>query len=425
MTEKNAAEQDQRSTEEQLFDNMNFDGMDDLIMVDVPEEELPDDIQEDIDKGGSGDSPDDKGQDPPGDKGGEKGTPEEKDDSFIVDKGTPAAEKETKKESSEDDDKAKEGTGAKSKEENLSPMYLHAAALHENGLLPDFDLDSIKELKTEEQALKINEHIQTNIDASIKEGLDAELAKLGEAKQIYDDIQAGVDPEALRENASLETIYGGVKVSDLEDNEENQEAIYADYLSMKGLSDDKIKQLVEVAKEKETLLTEATDGLKEIQKEITSEREQLRKQAQEQKEKREKSNKETQEKIQTVVSETKEIIPGKTLTEAEHKQLVKDMTVPIKFVDNGQGQKVPVSRVMELRSKDPIAFEMKLNYFISQGLFDDKPNLDKLMKTAETNASKEFLRKMKSDKPETTGDPHVQSKGEKKEPEFRFPFATK
>ena len=64
MVEKNAAEQDQRSTEEQLFDNMNFDGMDDLIMVDVPEEELPDDIQEDIDKGGSGDSPDDKGQDP-------------------------------------------------------------------------------------------------------------------------------------------------------------------------------------------------------------------------------------------------------------------------------------------------------------------------------------------------------------------------
>lgn len=414
------------STEEQLFNNINFEGMEEsLITVDVAEAELPAAVQEEIDEGGDGDPPKTEDQDPPGDKGGEKGKPAEKpDDIIVVDKGKLAAGEEKKTDPPEGGEQSKKGTGAKKGEENLSPMYLHAAALHENGLLPDFDLESIKELKTEEQAVKINEHIQTNINASIKEGLDAELSKLGEAKQIYDDIQAGVDPTALRENASLEATYGNIKVADLENNEENQEVIYSDYLSMKGLSETKVKQLIQVAKDNDSLLVEATDGLKEIQSEISSERELLRKQAKTDKDNREAKNIETQGKIKTFVTGTKEIIPGKELTKAEHDQLIKNMTVPVRFADNGRGGQTPVSKVMELRAKDPIAFEMKLNYFISQGFFDEKPKFDNLAKSAETNASKKFIQKMNSDKSEAIGDPAVQKKTKKEEPDFKFPFPT-
>jgi nucleoid DNA-binding protein len=279
-------------------------------------------------------------------------------------------------------------------------------------------------LISEEQAVKINEHIQTNINASIKEGLDVELTKLGEAKQIYDDIQAGIDPTALRENASLEATYGNIKVADLENSEENQEAIYSDFLSMKGLSEAKVKQLVQVAKDGDALLTEATDGLKEIQKEISNERELLRKQAKTDKDAREAKNLKTQGKIKTFVTGTKEIIPGKELTKTEHDQLIKNMTVPVRYADNGRGGQTPISKIMDLRAKDPIAFEMKLNYFITQGFFDEKPKFENLAKSAETNASKKFIQKMNSDKSEATGDPTVQKKPAKEESEFRFPFPT-
>ena len=426
MAEKNAANENQ-TTDEQLFNNISFEGLEDsLITVDVAEDELPVEVQEEIKEGGGGDPPVDTKADPPDDEDEGKAKPVEKkeDDLIIVDKGKPAAGAEKKEEPPKGGEKPKEGTEAGKGEENLSPMYLHAAALHENGLLPDFDLDSIKELKTEEQAVKINEHIQNNIDASIKEGLDAELAKIGEAKQIYDDIKSGVDPQSLQENLSLEETYGNIKVADLESSEENQEAIYADFLSMKGLSDAKVKQLIQVAKDNESLLTEATDGLKEIQKEISNERDAMRKRADDQKKDREKKNTETQEKIKTVVSGTKEIIPGSELTKAEHDQLIKDMTVPVRFADNGRGGQTPVSRVMELRAKDPIAFEMRLNYFISKGFFDDKPNFEKLAKSAETNASKKFIKKMSGDKSELEGDPAVVKKKEKEEKPFTFPFPT-
>ena len=425
MVEKNAANENQ-STDEQLFNNISFEGLEEsLITVDVAEEELPASVQEEINEGGSGGPPETKDQDPPDDEGKEKGKSEAKpDDLIIVDKVTPAAGEEKKTDPPKGGDKPKEGTEARSGEENLSPMYLHAAALHENGLLPDFDLESIKELKTEEQAIKINESIQTNIDASIKEGLDAELAKLGDAKQIYDDIQAGVDPNALRENASLEATYGAIKVADLESSEENQEAVYSDYLSMKGLSESKVKQLVQVAKDNDALLTESTDGLKEIQKEIANERETLRKQAKADQDAREEKNKETQTKIKNFVGSVKEIIPGKELTKVEHEALIKNMTVPVRYADDGRGGQIPVSKVMDLRSKDPIAFEMKLNYFISQGFFDEKPNFDKLAKSAETNASKKFLEKMKTNKSEAIGDAAIEKKNSKEEPEFKFPFQT-
>ena len=414
------------STDEQLFGNISFEGLEEsLITVDVAEEELPAAVQEEINEGGSGDPPETKEQDPPEGEEGDKAKPIEKvDDTIIVDKSKPAAGEVKKTEPPKGGEKPKEGTEAGTGEENLSPMYLHAAALHENGLLPDFDLESIKELKTEEQAVKINEHIQTNIDASIKEGLDSELAKIGEAKQIYDDIKSGVDPQSLQENLSLEETYGNIKVADLESSEENQEAIYSDFLSMKGLSDTKVKQLIQVAKDNDSLLTEATDGLKEIQKEITSERETMRKQAKEQQDTREKKNEETQGKIKTFVSGTKEIIPGNELTKAEHDQLIKDMTVPVRYADNGRGGQTPVSRVMELRAKDPIAFEMKLNYFITKGFFDKDAKFDNLARTAETSATKKFIKKMNSDKSEATGDPSIVNKPKKEEQKFTFPFPT-
>ena len=100
------------------------------------------------------------------------------------------------------------------------------------------------------------------------------------------------------------------------------------------------------------------------------------------------------------------------------------MTVPVRFTDNGRGGQIPVSKIMDLRSKDPIAFEMKLNYFISQGFFDEKPKFENLAKSAETSASKKFIAKMNSDKSEATGTPAVVKKGAKEETPFTFPFPT-
>jgi hypothetical protein len=42
------------------------------------------------------------------------------------------------------------------------------------------------------------------------------------------------------------------------------------------------------------------------------------------------------------------------------------------------------TKAMLVREKDPIGFEMKLNYYIKLGLFDETPKVDFLTKKVET-----------------------------------------
>lgn len=415
MAEKAA---EQQSTEDQLFAGVDFAGLEDsLITVDTPD--LEDDIKnevEEVSEGGSGEPPA-GGDDPPKLKTEQKTAPKE-DDLITVDV-PPEPEKKEESAKAEKKEDTKSGEKANKDEENLSPMYLHAAALQESGLLPDFDLNEIKDLEPKDQALKVNEHIQKVIEDERKSAIDNALSEVEQIKQMYDDIQNGVNAEDLKENLSLEAQYGNIKMKDIEDNIEAQESLYTNYLLMKGLSETKAKQLVDLAKDNETLLTEAADGLKDIQDYIKEEREELRRQAEERKKVSEKTKEETKKKVNEVVTSTKEIIPGIELTKMEHDQIIKDMTVPVRFDKRSDGTEYPVSRVMDLRSKDPIRFEMLLNYYVSRGFFDDKPKFDNLIKKAEKTAAQKFVDRI-SDQTKIKGDPRIVADQNEK-PEFIFP----
>ena len=423
MTEKAAETQ---TTDEQLFGNINFSEFEDsLITVDAPID-VDDDIKEEIDsikEGGSGDPPAviTTGEDDPPDDLSDDKSKLPPDNTILVD--VPAKETVADKEKKpEDTDEAEKGKKAKEDEENLSPMYLHAAALQEDGLLPDFDLESIKSLKPKEQALKVNEHIQKTIEEERENAIKQALEEVDEVKQMYEDIKSGVDRESLYQNMSLEEQYGKIQVKDIEDDIQAQESIYSDYLFMKGLSESKVKQLVDVAKENETLLTEAADGLKEIQGYIREEREEMRRQAEENKKAIDKRSKETREKINEVVTSTKEIIPGIELTKAEHDQLIKNITTPVRYEKTPDGREIPVSKAMDLRKKDPIYFEMLLNYFIEKGFFDKGSKFENLTKKVEKTAAKKFFDKMSDETAHITGKPRVTKDIDKeKEEEFKFP----
>ena len=130
-----------------------------------------------------------------------------------------------------------------------------------------------------------------------------------------------------------------------------------------------------------------------------------------------------QANIKKTVTGTKAIIPGMELTKAEQDQLIKDMTIPVKFVTNGHGQNIPVSKVMELRSQDPITFEMRLNYFIQKGFFDKDAKFENLAKEATTNATRKLVEKMSTTKaPE--GRAAADDDKQKLKEEFIFPFQT-
>lgn len=325
----------------------------------------------------------------------------------------------------EKDDSKKGGTS--DHDENESPVYLHAAALQEEGVLPNFDLESIKDKDPAEAIVEINKHIQSQLQESIKEGVDEFKNGLGQrAKDFIDSLEKGIPFDDLAENYTLEERFSGIDEKSLDQNEELQEAVYRDYLSMKGFSDARIERLVAGAKEKDQLADESKDSLGEINQMIVQEREQIKQEAEKRKVENEKKRAEITEKINSTVEAVKEILPGMELKEEEKKQLIKNMTVPVGYEKLPDGSKRPVSKVMSVRKQDPIAFEMRLNYFIEKGFFDKdlkNKDLQTFMKTSETTAAKRLAEKLKSEQSRnnrsTVGSKARSS--EKEEQEFIFP----
>ena len=418
-----------------LFGNINMDDFqsdlmtvdvgtgdastDDTVVIEDPPERKP---VEDVEKDES------KSQDNPDfDPDKDRIIVDDKTDSDI-EKQTPEKEKETNQAAKEGDDKddSKKGS-ASDRDENESPVYLHAAALQEEGVLPNFDLESLKDKDPAEAILEINKHIQSQLQDSIKEGVDEFKNGLGQrAKDFIDSLEKGIPFDDLAENYTLEERFSGIDEKALDQNEELQEAVYRDYLSMKGFSDARIERLISGAKDKDQLADESKDSLGEINQMIVQEREQIKQDAEKQKVNNEKKRTEITEKINSTVEAVKEILPGMELKEAEKKQLIKSMTVPVGYEKMPDGSKRPVSRVMSVRKQDPIAFEMRLNYFIEKGFFDKdlkNKDLQTFMKTSESTAAKRLAEKLKSEQSRnnrsTTG---AEGKSNKKENEdFIFP----
>jgi hypothetical protein len=422
----------QQNDNDNLFENMNIGDLESsLIDVDIPETEA---LEEELGEGeGKEKGSPGSGEPGKGKKPGEKTDPpgRKTDNTLIVDR-QPGDEEEL----GEDDDKGQAGKSKKEKDKkgggtpnegNESPVYLHAAALQEHGVLPNFDLKSLDGLKPPEAILKINEHIQGQIDESIKEGIEDYKTTLGEkARSFVESLESGIPFEDLADNYTLEERYANISTKKLEDNVELQEQVYFDLLALKGFSDEKIKKMVALAKEKEILLGEATDGLGEIQTTIEKERKQLKKNADDAKKERETKNDQVKAAIQKTISETKEIFSGIEITEAEKKDLVKMMTTPVNFV-NKEGKKIPMSEAMALRAKNPIAYELRLNYLIKNGFFDEKPKkgaFDVFTKKVETSATRKLAEVLDKTEKRTTGKPASEVNKEevdKNKTEFVFP----
>ena len=422
----------QQNNEDHLFENMDITGFENaLLEVDKPvTEDLENELQEpgdDIKNGKvGGGAPTKDG------KSGKTAGKETKDNTFIVDAqpgdDEPVDDDEVKAGQKKEKDK-KGGSAPEIIEGNESPVYLHAAALQEHGVLPNFDLKSLDGLEPEEGILKINEHIQKQIEESIQEGVEEYKSSIGEkARQFIDDLEKGIPFDALADNYTLEERYGSITPKVLENDPELQKQVYSDLLSLKGFSEPKIKKMIAIAEEKEELLEESVDGLKEIQNTIDDDRKQARLQAESEKRDREKRNAETKTLIQNTIKSTKEIIPGVEINEDDRKELVRMLTVPVNFT-NKEGKVVPMSAAMAARAKDPVSFELRLAYFVKNGFFDSKIKdgaFDIFTKKLETSATKRLSNILNNDK-RTTGKPVTESQKEidrkKKEDsgDFRFP----
>jgi len=297
---------------------------------------------------------------------------------------------ETKKEETDDTGQG-EGEDAKIKED--SPLYLHAATLQEKGILPNLDLDELKELTYEEAEKYIFDKQQEYID----KGRDEYRESLTDSQKNYlEMIDKGVPDDTARQQASLEKAYGDLTDEVLADNEELMESVIYNANKIKGLKDEKIKVIIDKAREDEKLFEEAKDAKADIDAYLAEQKQDMLNKAQEREDEARREEERIRADVEKSVNETKHILPDIEVTEAQKKRILEYMTKPVDYV-NHNGRRIPVSRINQKRNEDKINFDIRLNYYIELGLFDKDANLSKLMKKTNSTAAKRFSEKLRGD----------------------------
>jgi len=299
-----------------------------------------------------------------------------------------------------------------------SPLFLHAATLHEEGILPTLDLESLK-------GKKYSEALQLYLDAQkkyIEDGRNEYLNSLSaRQKEFLEMIEKGIPEEEVEHQFTIEDSYSKITDEILADNTELQEQLIIQNYKLKGVADKKIDAFLKVAKDEERLFEEAKDAKDEINVYIANQKKEMLRKAEEEERDAEKREQELQKSIKTIVDSLDEILPGIKVSAAEKTKLYNYMTKPIEErVINGQ--KIPINLINKTRMEDRINFDLRLNYFIEQGLFKKEFDLSKFNKKITSTAAARLANKLK----EETGGPSgkgltIEKKKEEKPQKIIFP----
>jgi len=254
-----------------------------------------------------------------------------------------------------------------------SPYAPFASALHEQGLLPNLDLEEFEKAEDKQEALfaAVNKEIEMGVEA-FKESLPPEL------KAKIDSLQTGIPENKTSIYAQVEKLT----IDSLEDSNVAKHVVKQN-LIVSGLTQDKAEKYVNALSE-EDLTTESETALYELKTRAVQEKQEAQRLQVERENQYKAQREETLKSIKASVDNTVEIIPGIKLNPNVKDTVFKSMTTPVGKDTNGR----PINAVQAAREKDPIKFETTLHYLNALGVFEGK--WDKIIKTQKTNAIKQL-----------------------------------
>lgn len=260
-----------------------------------------------------------------------------------------------------------------------SPFVLFAKALHEDGVLSSFDETKFKEGTIEELSSAVKEEIVAGVQA-YKESLPSEV------KDLIENYEEGVPLDALIAAKSRQIEYENIKDEDLKNDKDLQKQLLTQDLLMRGYTEQDAKEMIQDAEDLGKLEAKSRVSLNKLKEVSKAQQEEMKKQVAAYKEQLEKQQKEQLVTIKKQIDETAEIIPGIALNKNVRDKLYQSMTTIVETDSEGR----PMNAVMALRAKNPMEFEKKLHYYVTLGLFNEKPDITKVMTVAKSSAAKEF-----------------------------------
>jgi hypothetical protein len=276
-----------------------------------------------------------------------------------------------------------------------SPVIPFASLLHQAGVLPSLNLEEFTSSEDKVKALQdaVRAEIENANNEFIKSAFPKELIDLAEA------VKNGVPLDAIKENKIQELNYSRIDESSLEENTNLQKQLVKESLLNRGFKEAKADKLIEMYEDTDELFTESKDALDILKTYHKQQQENIIKQREAQQKALEENNKQMINTIQSTIDTTEEIIPGIKLNKTQREKTFNAMTQIV-----GQDQAGnPTNYIMDLRSKDPINFDMRLAY-IAQ-LTDGFTDWSKVVKAGKSSAVKDFEEALKTNTSHKAGAP--------------------
>jgi hypothetical protein len=226
-------------------------------------------------------------------------------------------------------------------------------------------------------------------DNNVKEWVDS-LPK--EISDLITNYEEGVPFDELLQIKSDQIRLNSITDESLEDNIDLQKNLVRNFYREKGFTESKIEKMVSKSEDLDELEDEAKEALAELKESENKRLESIQVETKRRALENQKAYVESVNKLNSTINEVKEIIPGVKIDEKTKKELFNMITKPAETRDG-----VSYSEIMLLREKNPLDFELKLNYYAKMGLFDENPKFDVIMKKSETKVLNKLERQLEED----------------------------
>lgn len=213
-----------------------------------------------------------------------------------------------------------------------------------------------------------------------------------EISDLITNYEEGVPFDELLQIKSDQIRLDSITDESLEDNIDLQKNLVRNFYQGKGFTESKIEKMISKSEDLDELEEEAKEALAELKEVETKRLESAQLETKRKALENQKAYVESVNKLNNTINEVKEIIPGVKIDDKTKKELFNMITKPAETRDG-----VSYSEIMLLREKNPLDFELKLNYYAKMGLFDENPKFDVIMKKSETKVLNKLERQLEED----------------------------
>lgn len=278
-----------------------------------------------------------------------KDTTSEEDDE-IEPVGTGEDTGEEADDNQQEETKVEEDADPDSNENSSSPLIPYAKYLKEEGILPNFDVETF------------DGSIDGLRDGMMKEimgGVDLYKESLPDPiKRLINNYEQGVALKDLLEIDEKTTRYSSYTAEVLE-NEDAQKQLVRDYLlQTTRFSAEKIEKEINRLSDLQELEEEAKAILPELIAMQAEEEKALVEQAAASQREAEQARLQELETLRSTLESTDELIPGTKVSSVLRQKIYKNLTTPVAYSQDG----VPLNKLGYYRSQNPVQTEILLNY---------------------------------------------------------------